>query len=167
MRRYLEELKDFTKKCDWLLLILLLIVSGFGCVCIASATSAPKFDGAIRYVVLQVVAIALGVGIFALVSAIDLDVLSEYRLGLVAFNILLLLMLMAGVGFYLHSLQGQVSAAQAEKARLAQEVAQLQAENDSLTEDIEKGTTPEMMAEIARTELGLVESGEYVFDIIS
>ena len=84
MRRYLEELKDFTKKCDWVLLILLLIVSGFGCVCIASATSAPKFDGAIRYVVLQVVAIALGVGIFALVSAIDLDVLSEYRLGLVA-----------------------------------------------------------------------------------
>ena len=82
-------------------------------------------------------------------------------------TILLLLMLMAGVGFYLHSLQGQVSAAQAEKARLAQEVAQLQAENDSLSEDIEKGTTPEMMAEIARTELGLVESGEYVFDIVS
>ena len=32
MRRYLEELRDFTKKCDWVLLILLLIVSGFGCV---------------------------------------------------------------------------------------------------------------------------------------
>ena len=93
MRRYLEELKDFTKKCDWVLLILLLIVSGFGCVCIASATNAPKFDGAIRYVVLQIVAIALGVLIFAMVSAIDLDVLSEYRLGLVAFNVLLLLML--------------------------------------------------------------------------
>ena len=93
MRRYLEELRDFTKKCDWVLLILLLIVSGFGCVCIASATNAPKFDGAIRYVVLQIVAIALGVLIFAMVSAIDLDVLSEYRLGLVAFNVLLLLML--------------------------------------------------------------------------
>ena len=26
MRRYLEELRDFPKKCDWLLLILLLIV---------------------------------------------------------------------------------------------------------------------------------------------
>ena len=93
MRRYLEELRDFTKKCDWVLLILLLIVSGFGCVCIASATNAPKFDGAVRYVVLQIVAIALGVLIFAMVSAIDLDVLSEYRLGLVAFNVLLLLML--------------------------------------------------------------------------
>ena len=93
MRRYLEELKDFTKKCDWVLLILLLIVSGFGCVCIASATSAAKFDGNLRYIVFQLMAIVLGVIIFALISAIDLDVLSEYRLGLVAFNILLLLML--------------------------------------------------------------------------
>ena len=93
MRRYLEELKDFTKKCDWVLLILLLIVAGFGCVCIASATSAAKFDGNLRYIVFQLVAIGLGVVIFALISAIDLDVLSEYRIGLVAFNIILLLML--------------------------------------------------------------------------
>ena len=82
-------------------------------------------------------------------------------------TILLLLMLLVGAGFYLYTLQGQVSAAQAEKARLSQEVDRLQTENESLSEDIQKGTTPEMMAEIARTELGLVESGEYVFDIIS
>ena len=93
MRRYLEELKDFTKKCDWVLLILLLIVAGFGCVCIASATSAPKFDGNLRYIVFQIMAIIMGVVIFAMISAIDLDLLSEYRIGLVAFNILLLLML--------------------------------------------------------------------------
>ena len=93
MRRYLEELRDFTKKCDWVLLILLLIVSGFGCVCIASATSAPKFDGNMRYIVFQIMAIALGVVIFAMVSAIDLDVLSEYRLALVGFNIFLLMLL--------------------------------------------------------------------------
>jgi len=93
LRRYLEELRDFTKKCDWVLLILLLIVSGFGCVCIASATSAAKFDGNLRYIVFQLVAIGLGVVIFAMISAIDLDVLSEYRLGLVVFNVLLLLML--------------------------------------------------------------------------
>ncbi len=41
MRRYLDELKDFTKKGDMFLLILCLIVAGFGLVCIASATSAP------------------------------------------------------------------------------------------------------------------------------
>ena len=82
-------------------------------------------------------------------------------------TILLLLLLLSGVGLYLHTLQGQVSAAQTEKARLSQEVERLQTENASLSADIEKGTTPEMMAEIARTELGLVESGEYVFDIVS
>ena len=42
MRQYLEELKDFPKKCDWVLLILCLITSAFGCVAIASATSAGK-----------------------------------------------------------------------------------------------------------------------------
>ena len=30
MHRFLDELKDFTKKCDWVLLLLCLIVSGFG-----------------------------------------------------------------------------------------------------------------------------------------
>ena len=93
MRQYLEELKDFPKKCDWVLLILLLIVSGFGCVCIASATSAEKFEGNIRYIILQLVAIGLGVVIFALISSIDLEVLSEFRMGLVVFNIFLLLLL--------------------------------------------------------------------------
>lgn len=82
-------------------------------------------------------------------------------------TVLLLLVLLAGVGLYLHTLQGQVADAQAEKERLTQEISQLQSENDTLTEDINKGTTPEMMAEIARKELGLVESGEYVFDIVS
>ena len=39
MRRYLEELKDFAKKGDMVLLILCLVVAGFGVVFIASATS--------------------------------------------------------------------------------------------------------------------------------
>ena len=40
MHHYLDELKDFSKKGDMLLLVLCLIVSGFGIVVIASATSA-------------------------------------------------------------------------------------------------------------------------------
>ena len=75
------------------LLILCLIVAGFGLVCIASATSAAKFGSNIRYIALQMVAIGLGVFIYAVISSIDLDVMSEYRGALVAFNILLLLML--------------------------------------------------------------------------
>ena len=86
-------MKDFTKKGDMFLLVLCLIVSGFGLVCIASATSADKFGGNIRYLVLQLVAIGLGVLIYAMISSIDLDVMSEHRLALVAFNCILLLML--------------------------------------------------------------------------
>lgn len=82
-------------------------------------------------------------------------------------TILLLLVLLGGIGLYLHALQGQVADAQEEKARLALEISRLQSENTALSEDISNGTTPEMMAEIARKELGLVESGEYVFDIVS
>jgi len=93
LRRFFEELKDFRKKGDMVLLILCLIVAGFGLVCIASATSADKFGGNIRYIALQMVAVALGVFIYAVISSIDLDVMSEYRGALIAFNILLLLML--------------------------------------------------------------------------
>ena len=86
-------MKDFRKKGDMVLLILCLIVAGFGLVCIASATSADKFGSNIRYIALQTVAVGMGVLIYAVISSIDLDVMSEYRLGLVAFNVLLLLML--------------------------------------------------------------------------
>ena len=53
MRRFIEELKDFSKKGDTVLLILCLIVSAFGLVCITSATTAEKFDGNFRYIALQ------------------------------------------------------------------------------------------------------------------
>ena len=93
MRRFLEELKDFSKKGDMVLLILCLIVAGFGMVCIASATSADKFGSNIRYIVVQLLAIGLGVVIYMIISSIDLDVMSEYRAALVGFNIFLLLLL--------------------------------------------------------------------------
>ena len=81
--------------------------------------------------------------------------------------ILMLCILLAGIGLYLHNLKRQVAAAETEKARLEEEVARMTAENEALASDISEGTTPEMMAELARKELGLVDPGEYVFDIIS
>ena len=93
MHRFVDELKDFTKKCDWVLLILCLIVSGFGLVCMASATNADKFDGNLRYILIQTAAIMLGVLAFAVVSSIDVEFMSEHRGVLVVFNTLLLLML--------------------------------------------------------------------------
>ena len=93
MRRFFEELKDFRKKGDMVLLIMTLIVSGAGLVFIMSATSADKFGSNIRYIAFQILAIVLGVMIYAIISSIDLDIMSEYRGAMVAFNVILLLML--------------------------------------------------------------------------
>ena len=94
MRRFLEELKDFTKKGDMVLLVLCLIISGFGCICIASATSADKFGSNLRYIVVQLASIGLGVTVYALVSSIDVELISEHRGAMVVFNTILLLMLL-------------------------------------------------------------------------
>ena len=93
MRHYIEELKDFFKKGDMVLLVLCLVVAGLGVICIASATSAEKFGGNFKYIAIQIISIGLGVLMYALVSSIDLDYLSEHRGLMVAFNIFLLLLL--------------------------------------------------------------------------
>ena len=76
------------------LLLLCLITSAFGCVILASATSAEKFaHNGPRYLIIQITAIVLGVLLYAIVSSLDIETLSEHRYLLVAFNILLLLMI--------------------------------------------------------------------------
>ncbi|MBQ9148571.1 MAG: FtsW/RodA/SpoVE family cell cycle protein [Oscillospiraceae bacterium] len=93
MRQFLSELKQFPKKCDWVLLLLCLITSGFGCVVLASATSAEKFGSNTRYIIIQLAATALGLLMFAIISSIDVEVMSEHRTALVVFNTFLLLLL--------------------------------------------------------------------------
>ena len=93
MRRFFEELQDFSKKGDWVLLVLCLITSGAGCIIIASATNADKFGSNTKYILIQIVAIMLGVMMYAIVSSIDVDFMSEHRAALVVFNTMLLLML--------------------------------------------------------------------------
>ena len=93
MRRFFQELKDFPKKCDWVLLMICLVTAAFGLVVIASATSAAKFEGNARYIIIQMVSILIGVGAYAVMSSIDIEAMSERRSWLVVFNCLLLLML--------------------------------------------------------------------------
>ena len=94
MRRYFEELKDFTKKGDMFLLGMCVCLALFGVVAIASATSADKFgESNFKYLAIQLVSIGLGVVVYAMVSSVDLDYLSEHRMALVIFNVLLLLLL--------------------------------------------------------------------------
>ncbi len=98
MRQFFDELKDFFKKGDMVLLTLCLITAGTGLVIITSATNAAKFGGNFRYIAIQLVAILLGVFMFAVVSSIDMDFLQEHRNLMVAFNTCLLLMLISPLG---------------------------------------------------------------------
>ncbi len=91
MRRYLQELKNVFRKGDIVLLLLCLITSAFGVVMIASATN---HMGNVRYVIIQIVASAIGVLLYLIISAIDVEFLSEHRVALIVFNSLLLLMLL-------------------------------------------------------------------------
>ena len=93
MRRFLQELQDFPKKCDWVLLMLCLITAAFGLVVITSATSAAKFEGNARYIIVQLASIFLGVIAYAVISSVDIEAMSERRNWLVAFNVILLLLL--------------------------------------------------------------------------
>ena len=93
MRRFIEELKDFPKKGDWVLLILCLVTSGYGGIMVASATNAAKFGSNTKYILIQLAATILGVLMYAVVSSIDVDFMSEHRGVLVAFNVIMLLLL--------------------------------------------------------------------------
>ena len=90
MRRYLFKLKNFFRKGDLVLLLLCLVTSTFGCIVISSATNPVGFS---RYLTVQIVAILLGVIFYMMVSALDVDYLSEHRSVLVGFSAFLLLLL--------------------------------------------------------------------------
>ena len=90
MRRYFFELKNFFRKGDLVLLLLCLLTSAFGCIIISSATNAVGFT---RYLTVQIVAILLGVIFYIMMSAVDVDFVSEHRTVLVVFNVFLLALL--------------------------------------------------------------------------
>jgi len=91
MRQYFQEFRDFFRKGDMVLLFLCLFTTAFGCLMIASATNDM---GSGRYLIIQLVATALGVLMYAIISAIDVEFLSEHRVALVVFNTFLLLLLL-------------------------------------------------------------------------
>ena len=79
----------------------------------------------------------------------------------------LVLVLLAAMGWQLYHLQNQVADAQAQKEELAAQVEAQQQANDALSADIAAGNSQEKMEEIARDELGMVSPGERVFYDVS
>lgn len=90
MRNFLQAFRDFFRKGDMILLLLCLVATAFGCIIIASTTNAM---GSLRFIIVQIAGAMLGVLLYAVVSAIDLEFLSEHRRALVLFNLFLLLLL--------------------------------------------------------------------------
>ena len=90
MRQTLQEIKNFFRKGDMVLLVLCLAVTVFGCVMIASTTN---YKGNVRFVVVQASAALIGVFLYMIISSIDVTFFSEHRLALVVFNCFLLFLL--------------------------------------------------------------------------
>ena len=77
---------------------------------------------------------------------------------------IVIVVLLAAMGWQLYDLQDQLQTARAEKEAYQQQVAEQQQKNDALAADIAEGPTAEKIEEIARNELGYVKPGEYVFE---
>ena len=90
MRKFFREFLDFFRKGDMILLGLCLLTTIAGVVIVASVT---QYMHEPRFVIIQIAAALIGVLLFAVISSIDLDAIMEYRLFLVIFNVLFLLML--------------------------------------------------------------------------
>ncbi|MBQ9168932.1 MAG: FtsW/RodA/SpoVE family cell cycle protein [Oscillospiraceae bacterium] len=90
MHRLVQTIRDFFQKGDMVLLLLCLVTNAFGCLVIASTTNTM---GAVRYVIIQIAAAAIGVCFYAIISSVDTEFFSEHRSTLVIFNTILLLLL--------------------------------------------------------------------------
>ncbi len=87
---FFSELKKFFRKGDMVLLLLCLFTSAFGTLIVASTNN---YRGFTQYVVIQLVAIGLGLFSFAVVSSIDAEFFHEHRVLFVFLSIGLILML--------------------------------------------------------------------------
>ena len=90
MRKFFQEFLDFFRKGDMILLGLCIATTLYGLVILSSVTADAR---ATRLVVIQLVAAILGIFLYAVISSIDLDLIMEYRMPLVIFNVCFLLLL--------------------------------------------------------------------------
>ena len=81
---------EFIKKADMLLLSLCITATVYGIVIISSATN---YAGNSRYVLIQLVALLLGIALYVLFTLIDVDIIAERRELLLLFSVLFIAML--------------------------------------------------------------------------
>lgn len=90
MRELLHKIGNAVRKGDWVLLLLCIITTAFGCLVIASAT---QYLNSFRYIGMQIVAACIGILCFAIMASVDAEFWLEHRLVLVIFNFFILALL--------------------------------------------------------------------------
>ncbi len=91
-----DSLREFFRKGDLLLLSLCIAASGYGLVLVYSAT---RYLGGYRNMLVQAAAIVLGILVYILISAVDIELLTErsWKL-LLAFNVIFVLLTRTPLG---------------------------------------------------------------------
>lgn len=92
MKKNFSYIEDFFKRADMLLFFLCLGCAIFGIVLISSA-SASYEGGSSKYILIQVIALLIGITLFVLLTIIDVDIIASNWVFLLVFNILFLLIL--------------------------------------------------------------------------
>lgn len=84
MKRIVRAIGEFIITADMLLLGLCILVTIFGLVAVSSTT---QFLGSERYLVVQIIAMVLGVILYVIMTLIDIDIVAERKELLLLFNI--------------------------------------------------------------------------------
>lgn len=86
MKKYFPYIKDFVRRADMVLLGLGIACSLYGIIAIASATK--SYSNSAQYVIVQVLALFIGIGIFVVITLIDVEIMAERWMALAVFNVL-------------------------------------------------------------------------------
>ena len=95
MKKALALLREFVTRADMVLLLLCCAASVFGVIVISSATA--NMQGS--FVVVQIGAIIVGIGLYVLLTVIDIDILADKWILLYLFSIVLILLLRTPLGY--------------------------------------------------------------------
>ncbi len=90
MRQYFQQLKHAVLKGDWMLLLLCVFTSAFGCLVTASTTN---YINSPRYIIMQIAGTVIGILAFAVISSLNVDFFMEHRNFLAFFNVAVLALL--------------------------------------------------------------------------
>ena len=86
VKKYFPYIKDFVRRADMVLLGLGIACSLYGIIAIASATK--SYSNSAQYVIVQVLALFIGIGIFVVITLIDVEIMAERWMALAVFNVL-------------------------------------------------------------------------------